>query len=158
MKAVIKTSAGEFVATFTDKGLATLDFPTKKSGAATRAVPPEISSWVRLTGDALESVLNGRAPKRLPPLDWTGATDFRQRVWKALLEIPAGQTRSYGDIAESVGAAKGARAVGSACGANPIPVLVPCHRVLASSGKLGGFSGGLDWKRKLLAAEGALIT
>ena len=69
-------------------------------------------------------------------------------------EIPFGQTRSYGEIARAIGRPKGMRAVGGACGANPIPVLVPCHRVLAAKGKLGGFSGGLDWKRTLLEREG----
>jgi O-6-methylguanine DNA methyltransferase len=68
--------------------------------------------------------------------------------------ISCGQTQSYGEIAKAIGKPKAVRAVGGACGANPIPVLVPCHRVLAAGGKIGGFSGGLDWKRKLLAREG----
>jgi len=67
--------------------------------------------------------------------------------------IPAGHTRSYGELAADIGKPKAVRAVGGACGANPIPLLVPCHRVLAAGGKIGGFSGGLDWKRKLLARE-----
>ena len=70
-----------------------------------------------------------------------------------MLKIPLGRTRTYSEIATSIGAPNATRAVGNACGANPIPVLVPCHRVTASGGKLGGFSGGLDWKRRLLAVE-----
>ena len=69
-------------------------------------------------------------------------------------KISTGRTKSYGEIALAVGKRKAVRAVGGACGANPIPILVPCHRVLAAHGKIGGFGGGLDWKRKLLAREG----
>ena len=99
-------------------------------------------------------MLAGRRPKTLPPLDWSGHTDFQQRVWRALLRLGPGETKSYAQIAGELGEPRAARATGGACGANPIPVLVPCHRVLAASGRLGGFSGGLDWKRRLLAREG----
>lgn len=68
-------------------------------------------------------------------------------------KIKPGQTQSYGEIAAAIGKPKAVRAVGGACGANPIPLLVPCHRVLAANQKIGGFSGGLEWKRKLLARE-----
>ncbi len=83
-------------------------------------------------------------------------TPFQQAVWQAMTEIPAGQTRSYGDLAAAVGSA--ARAVGGACGANPIPIIVSCHRVLAAGGALGGYSGegGLETKVALLRLEGAL--
>ena len=67
-----------------------------------------------------------------------------------------GRTASYGDLARDIGRPKAFRAVGGACGANPIPVLIPCHRALAANGRLGGFSGGLEWKRTLLAAEGVV--
>jgi len=69
-------------------------------------------------------------------------------------KIPFGRTKSYGEVAQAIGKPKAVRAVGGACGANPIPVLVPCHRVLAAHGKIGGFGGGLEWKRKLLTREG----
>jgi len=71
--------------------------------------------------------------------------------------IACGRTKSYGDIARAIGNPKAVRAVGGACGANLIPVLLPCHRVLAVNGKIGGFSGGLDWKRTLLRREGVLV-
>jgi AraC family transcriptional regulator of adaptative response/methylated-DNA-[protein]-cysteine methyltransferase len=90
------------------------------------------------------------------PLD-VHATAFRRRVWEALRRIPAGQTRSYGEIAMEVGAPGAARAVGTACAENPVPIVVPCHRVVAANGKLGGYSGGLARKRQLLAAEGARV-
>lgn len=85
------------------------------------------------------------------PLNPQG-TPFRQKVWRAMLDIPYGETRSYGDVARLL--ASGPRAVGNACGANPLPVIIPCHRILASSG-LGGYSGrgGLDVKQFLLRLE-----
>lgn len=85
-------------------------------------------------------------------LDLQG-TEFQQRVWKALLTIPFGQTRSYGEIAEQIGAPGAARAVGLANGHNPIAIVVPCHRVIGASGKLTGYGGGLDRKQTLLALE-----
>ncbi|MFO6464622.1 methylated-DNA--[protein]-cysteine S-methyltransferase [Jannaschia sp. KMU-145] len=84
-----------------------------------------------------------------------GGTPFQQEVWRALRHIPQGQTRSYGEIAAAIGRPKGAQAVGQANGANPIPIVIPCHRVVANDGGIGGFSGGLDIKRRLLAHEGA---
>jgi AraC family transcriptional regulator, regulatory protein of adaptative response / methylated-DNA-[protein]-cysteine methyltransferase len=91
------------------------------------------------------------------PLD-VHATAFRRRVWEALRHIPAGETRSYGQVAEAVGAPRAARAVGTACATNPVPIVVPCHRVVASGGNLGGYSGGLDRKRQLLGAEGVKVS
>ena len=105
---------------------------------------------------ALKSILAGREPKKFPPLDLAG-TEFQKKVWRALRKIGPGRTKSYGEIARAIGKPKAVRAVGGACGANPVPVLVPCHRVLAANGKIGGFSGGLDWKRDLLAREGIKI-
>jgi len=81
-------------------------------------------------------------------------TDFQQRVWQALRGIPYGETRSYGSVAGQVGLPRGgARAVGQANARNPVPIIVPCHRVVASDGGLGGFSSGLDHKRRLLRLE-----
>ena len=86
-----------------------------------------------------------------------GGTQFQQRVWKALLTIPYGETRSYGEIAGQIGAPGAARAVGLANGHNPIAIIVPCHRVLGADGKMGGFSatGGVATKRRILELEGA---
>ena len=83
-------------------------------------------------------------------------TPFRLKVWAAMQAIPYGETRSYGDLARDLDSAP--RAVGGACGANPIPLIIPCHRVVGAGGALGGFSGGAgcDTKRQLLALEGAL--
>jgi O-6-methylguanine DNA methyltransferase len=90
------------------------------------------------------------------PLDFQGSS-FYQRVWRALTQIPYGRTVSYGDLAHTLSAPKAARAVGAACGANPVPIIAPCHRVLGSDGSLHGFGGGLPLKAWLLRHEGVLL-
>lgn len=85
----------------------------------------------------------------------TGGTEFQRRVWCALRRIPAGSTLAYSDLAAAIGSPSAVRAVGAANGRNPVPVVVPCHRVLARDGSLWGFGGGLERKRWLLAHEGA---
>jgi AraC family transcriptional regulator of adaptative response/methylated-DNA-[protein]-cysteine methyltransferase len=90
------------------------------------------------------------------PVDVRG-TAFQEAVWQELRKIPPGQTRSYADIAAAVGKPGAVRAVGTANGSNPVSVLVPCHRVIRSDGTLGGYGGGLDNKKKLLAAEGVAL-
>ena len=86
------------------------------------------------------------------PLEPTG-TEFQKKVWRALQEIPFGQTRSYLDLAKSIGSAKAVRAVGAANGKNPLSIVVPCHRIVGANGTLTGFAGGLGAKAKLLALE-----
>ena len=81
------------------------------------------------------------------------ATDFQRRVYAALCAIPYGRTRAYAEIAAAIGQPRAARAVGTANGANPLSLVIPCHRVIASGGKLGGYGGGLPMKKKLLAME-----
>jgi methylated-DNA-[protein]-cysteine S-methyltransferase len=92
------------------------------------------------------------------PLDWSSIKPFQRAVLKAASHIPFGETRSYGWIAQKIGKPRAARAVGQALGANPIPIILPCHRVIASSGKLGGYGGGLPMKVMLLKLEGATLT
>jgi methylated-DNA-[protein]-cysteine S-methyltransferase len=87
------------------------------------------------------------------PLALAG-TDFQRKVWRKLQEIPYGETISYGELAKRIGNPKASRAVGSANGKNQIPIVIPCHRVIAGDGGLGGFGGGLTVKEKLLAVEG----
>ncbi|HVU09498.1 MAG TPA: MGMT family protein [Verrucomicrobiae bacterium] len=159
----VSTADGQFLAHYSEKGLAELNFPKNGradlpvSRNAPQRVPTKFRAWHRLTTDALKKVLAGRDAKKLPPLDWTSKTEFQKSVWRQMLKLSPGKTKSYGEIATAIKNPKAVRAVGGACGANPIPVLVPCHRVLAANKKLGGFSGGLDWKRKLLATEGVKI-
>jgi methylated-DNA-[protein]-cysteine S-methyltransferase len=87
----------------------------------------------------------------------TGGTPFQAQVWRALRDIPAGATRSYGQLARAIGHSDAVRAVGAANGANPVSLVVPCHRVIGSDGKLTGYGGGLARKRWLLVHEGALL-
>jgi len=103
----------------------------------------------------LEEYFAGKRREFTFPLDLRG-TDFQQSCWRALLAIPYGETRTYADIARAVGKPTAFRAVGMANNRNPIAVVVPCHRVIASDGTLCGYGGGLDIKRKLLELEGAL--
>lgn len=84
-------------------------------------------------------------------------TPFQRDVWRTLNEIPRGETRSYAWVAQRIGRPRAVRAVGQAVGSNPLPLLVPCHRVLASDGSLGGFGGGLEMKRQLLRLEGVKV-
>jgi AraC family transcriptional regulator of adaptative response/methylated-DNA-[protein]-cysteine methyltransferase len=106
-----------------------------------------------LISGVLEAIETPAAAHDLP-IDVAG-TAFQEAVWKELRKIPPGQTRSYANIAAAIGEPGAVRAVGTANGSNPVAILVPCHRVIRSDGTLGGYAGGLDRKRKLLAAEGA---
>jgi methylated-DNA-[protein]-cysteine S-methyltransferase len=158
---LVSTDLGEFRASFSTTGLAELRFPS--DNPASTVMPPasassRVQQWHRVTTQAVNQVLSGRPPKVFPPFDLSSGTEFQQRVWRAMTKIPLGQTSSYGELASAIGKPKAVRAVGGACGANPIPVLVPCHRVLAANKKLGGFSGGLGWKRTLLAREGVRLS
>ncbi len=110
------------------------------------------ATWVEAVVGALESPMK----KWQAPMDVAG-TPFQKAVWQGLLDIPAGQVLTYGQVARLVGHPGAARAVGSACGANPLPFLVPCHRVVASGGGLGGFGLGPEIKRRLLEREGVRI-
>ena len=105
--------------------------------------------------DAVRERIAGRNFHDVLPLDLQG-TDFQREVWNQLLAIPAGSTRSYLDVAQAINRPKATRAVAQACGANPVAVVVPCHRVVMSDGSIGGYSGLPGVKKALLTAEGAL--
>jgi len=156
-RVAIRTPEGTFTAEFSSVGLCALNFPGYQRRSGRLALPTEqaepVRTWATATASALGSILAGEAPRVWPPLDLAAGTRFQQTVWKALRQIPYGETRTYGALATMIGRPQAARAVGQACGANPVPILVPCHRVQAAGGRLGGFSGGLGWKRRLLARE-----
>jgi methylated-DNA-[protein]-cysteine S-methyltransferase len=103
----------------------------------------------------LRAYFAGRLREFQVPLDMQG-TGFQMRCWRQLGAIPYGETRSYLQIAVAVGSPKAVRAVGAANGANPVPIIVPCHRVIGASGKLVGYGGGLPLKKRLLELEGAI--
>ncbi len=104
--------------------------------------------------DQLRAYFAGKLRQFHIPLDMQG-TDFQKQVWRQLQEIPYGETRSYRQIAAAIGQPNAVRAVGAANGSNPLAIVVPCHRVIGSSGKLTGYGGGLPLKKRLLELEGA---
>jgi O-6-methylguanine DNA methyltransferase len=151
---------GTFRIASTERGLAYLDLPHASGrglegwlrGRAPGAIRKRAYAPNR---DAIHQVLEYLEGKRTDfdlPLDLRG-TAFQQSVWRALLEIPYGETRTYRELAARVGRPKAVRAVGSANGANPVALVVPCHRVIATGGRLGGYGGGLEAKARLLAME-----
>jgi O-6-methylguanine DNA methyltransferase len=160
--ASIATPVGPLWAIATDDGLCALPF---SAGGRSGAFESRLRRWfgsatisdmpdhdvVRRTRVWLEAYFAGDAAP-LPRLDMRGS-DFERTVWAALLEIAAGTTTSYGDIARRVGNANASRAVGLANGANPVPIIVPCHRVIGASGALTGYGGGLERKKWLLEHE-----
>jgi len=109
--------------------------------------------WIRTAESSLRRYFKGdsRAVRRIP-LDIKG-TVFQKKVWQALKQIPAGKTRSYAAIAKCIGHPKAFRAVGTACGANPVALVIPCHRAVGSGQSLGGFAWGIQKKKKLLRLE-----
>ncbi len=113
---------------------------------------PRTASVLAEARRELEAYFAGRLKVFSVPLAPRG-TPFQQGVWSELVKIPYGETRSYRELAESIGQPAAVRAVGAANGRNPIPILIPCHRVIGSNGKLVGFGGGLDTKRRLLSLE-----
>ena len=122
------------------------EFP--KAARVESAGSAQLDAWI----EALDAHLSRSVPMPDLPLDLQG-TSFQMRVWRFLQGIPLGETRSYADVAQAIGAPKATRAVGTACGANRVAVLVPCHRVLRGDGALGGYRWGLERKRALLKTE-----
>lgn len=113
--------------------------------------PNEVSLTAR---EALTAYFAGSGKHPNVPLDWIFGTSFQHRVWKELCRIQYGTTTSYRKLALRLGLSQGARAVGQACGRNPTAIVVPCHRVVARNGSIGGYSGGIHIKKALLALEG----
>lgn len=159
---LLNSPLGEFPAVVTDQGVCRVCFPgddLKSFGAWFHRWFGETPEWgdhplLERAGVALSRYFDGVGGDFDLPLDLRGS-DFQIAVWRALLRIPLGETRTYGEIAGALGrGAAGARAVGHAVGSNPVPVFVPCHRVLGANGRLTGFGGGLAMKLKLLQVEG----
>ena len=133
---------------FSSEKASTVSTAEEKAGDEAAATIPIIAETIQW----LDDYFAGKRPCNVPRLNPQG-TDFQQRVWQALLNIPYGKTVSYGEIARTVGC-KSAQAVGQAVGANPIALLIPCHRVIAAHGKIGGYEYGTEIKKKLLELEG----
>ena len=151
---------GSVVVAATDKGVCVVSLRESEAGAEehlrARFPKAEITRddvALKRALDAVRERIAGRKLDSALPLDLRG-TDFQREVWNELLAIPAGSTRSYLDIAQAIKRPKATRAVAQACGANPVAVVVPCHRVVMSDGSIGGYSGLPGVKKALLAAEG----
>jgi O-6-methylguanine DNA methyltransferase len=149
---------GPLVIGVSEQGLAIIEFDQgefPKGRLAQNAQWQESPGRTEQVARELREYFHGKRRQFTVPLDLHG-TEFQRKCWKTLQKIPYGQTKTYADIARAVGVPQGFRAVGMANHDNPVPIIVPCHRVLASDGTLGGYGGGLDVKRKLLELEGAL--
>ena len=146
----------------TEQGICSVVLPKKDNSAVLRelgyeaadvssgpAVSPALAKAVKL----LKRYFAGESVSFDVPLDLRYYTPFQQAVWKAAAAIPAGETRPYAWIAKRIRNPKAARAVGQALGANPMPIIIPCHRVISAAGTLGGYSGGFGMKKKLLELE-----
>lgn len=150
----LSTPLGPAVLSATYLGLSSLEFTDDPPMELPREVPPGAPPWLSRAVDLLTEYFVGRHPDFSSlPLDLAG-TPFQHQVWRELQKIPPGQTLSYSELARRLGKPTAARAVGQALKANPLPLIIPCHRVIAAHGKLGGYSAGLAHKRWLLAHEG----
>ena len=155
---IVQTELGWIGLGLSERGLCLTTLPMATPGLAEEelyrrgAIEPlpaqEAGDWP----EKLRRYARGEAKALDGALDLTQGTPFQQAVWRALLDIPCGETRTYKQIAEQIGRPRAMRAVGQAVGANPLPIVVPCHRVVAAGG-LGGFGGGLAMKKRLLQLE-----
>lgn len=162
----IRTAIGQVSLSASDKGISSLSFRSftsvvgaafrRPNGRGNRAPTDCAKRWLQSAEMALRRYFKGdvHAFKKIP-LDISG-TAFQRKVWSVLKQIPRGKTLTYGEVARRVGRPKAYRAVGTACGKNPIALIIPCHRVVASGNSLGGYAGGLRIKRNLLGREGVL--
>jgi methylated-DNA-[protein]-cysteine S-methyltransferase len=154
---------GPLLLAATPRGLVRLGLPNQDADELLADLAERVSPRVLETAAGLDDArreldlyFEGRLTEFGLPLDWRLSKDFRRRALRAIARIPYGQTRSYTQIAASAGNERAVRAAGTACGTNPLPLVVPCHRVLRSGGGLGGYGGGLPMKESLLRLEGVL--
>ena len=163
-KTAFQTEWGWIEMTASEKGVTSIVLPgSARAGKRNRrAADGQFQSNGRtssMLADAKAQVMDYLAGKRRDfsvAVDMTNGTAFQRRVWRAILRIPYGRVRSYQWVAERVGGRQYARAVGMALGSNPVPIVVPCHRIISHDGSLGGFGCGLPMKRRLLKLEGTL--
>lgn len=147
----------------TAKGISHITLkPTKRDGRSAHDAPLSKSdgskarAHIRRLREQLTRYFAGEAVAFDVPLDLSGGTVFQRAIWRACARIPNGQTRSYAEVARMAGRPAAARAVGNALHNNPVPIVVPCHRVIRSDGSLGGFGSGVRLKKKLLRLEEAV--
>jgi methylated-DNA-[protein]-cysteine S-methyltransferase len=162
-----RTPLGELLLAATTRGLVQISFLDDGAHSAdaalselARRISPRILADPRRLDPArreLEEFFSGRRRRFEAPQDWRLIGGFARRVLRATARIPYGELSTYGGVARSVGSPRAYRAVGNALGSNPLPIVVPCHRVVREGGRLGGYGGGLERKRTLLALEGAPV-
>ena len=147
------TGISKFILPMPDE-LSAFDAITKNGDCNySESLEEEQYGWFSDAKDALINYFKGQHVDFTFPLDLNGYTNFQKDVWEATRSIPHGELRSYGWVASQIDKPKSARAVGNALGSNPIPIIIPCHRVVGSDGSLHGFSGGLHWKQRLIDLE-----
>lgn len=147
------TPLGALQLTATEAGITAIHFPSRAAASVkTSATTPVLNHAI----EELTAYFQSRLTRFSVPLVWAG-TPFQEAVWGALTDIPYGETVSYSEVAHAIGRPQSARPVGGAVGRNPLPIIVPCHRVMGSNGALTGFTGGLAIKVSLLTHEGHLF-
>jgi AraC family transcriptional regulator, regulatory protein of adaptative response / methylated-DNA-[protein]-cysteine methyltransferase len=156
--ASVKTSAGRVYVVCSANGLREVhlgssEMASRKEARARGVRYVRRPKWSAEAVRAIERFVAGRDIPAALPLDLAFGTPFQRRVWDATRRVPWGQVESYSAIAARAGAPRAVRAVGNALGRNPVPIVVPCHRVIHFAGSIGGFTSGLDWKRYLLSLE-----
>ena len=149
----LDTPLGTLTLEASERGLSSIRFPNQPKSIAGRLTSNNV---IKLAKQELTAYFAGQLKEFSLPLDWHG-TAFQESVWRALTAIPFGEAGSYADIARAIGRPQSARPTGGAVGRNPLPIIVPCHRVIGSDHTLTGFTGGLDIKVALLELEGRLV-
>ena len=146
----ISTTWGDINIVMADGKVASCHLPL----LATQPAPPFAikNNRTDMASTFITAALTGKT-FHMPNLGSAEGTNFQKQVWQAIAKIPIGKTTTYGQLAKAIGRPKAYRAVANACGKNPLPIFIPCHRVIAANGKIGGFSAGLPWKNLLLTAE-----
>ncbi len=160
---VLETRLGRIGVAYRGRGIVSLQLPRPTQEQAWRDLEKEFPEGVRREDvpDAITRELcayaEGRCKEFDLPVDLSAARPFQRAVLTAIAKIPFGETRSYGWVARAIGKPGAARAVGQALHTNPIPIIIPCHRIVASDGSLGGYGGGVPMKIKLLRLEGVAV-
>ncbi len=155
----IETILGSMLAISDNEKLLLLEFEGRKGLEKEVAklridhlIIPGMTSPLKSIKDELQAYFEGKLKQFKTPIQWVG-TDFQKRVWEALLQVPFGETRSYREQAEMLGQPTAYRAVANANGLNQLAIIVPCHRIINTNGNLGGYGGGIAWKKWLLNHE-----
>lgn len=153
----IPTGFGKIKLSISQRGIACIQFPytkKKKTKLLSEEACIKDNREIKRLISEMKKYFKGVEPEFAVPLDLDSSTPFQKRVYRAARKIPYGEVRTYGWIAGKIGKPMASRAVGQALNKNPIPIIIPCHRVIAKDGDLRGFASGLKWKRRLLELEG----